>query len=41
MYVCLLNTVATDALMLKHQAISTHRGEWVIKFQVETPHISP
>ena len=26
---CLLNTVATDALVLKHQAISNHSADYV------------
>ena len=27
--VCVLSTVATDALVLKHQAISTHDAEYI------------
>ena len=26
---CILNTVATDALVIKHQAISTHSTDWI------------
>ena len=26
---CILNTAATDALVIKHQVISTHSAEWI------------
>ena len=26
---CILSTVATDALVLKHQAISIHNADWI------------
>ena len=36
---CVFSTVATDALVLKHQAISTHSADWTIivlhKFHTE------
>ena len=28
-YGCILSTVATDALVLKHQAISIHSADWI------------
>ena len=28
MHVCVVSTVATDALVLKHQAISIHNADW-------------
>ena len=28
-YGCVLSTVATNALMLKHQVISIHNAEWI------------
>ena len=29
MHECIFNTVATDALVLKHQPINTHNADWI------------
>ena len=40
---CVLNTAATDALVLKHQAISIHSADWIFigldQFHTEISHL--